>query len=408
MGGQGGAPDDDEDDPWARRERERGAGRKKKGKEGRKSGGRLTKVKRPREDRGEQGRYAEGERQWDDGGPHSEDDAEGRRTRADEAFIDDEGVAPDDRMGARYDSDDERRVGSLPQAEEDTDAVGRLFKAGKKRKHEMSDGEKALFVEEFHAKMRRAAEDDADSNRRGRPAIAKLRMLAELMGTLRKKHLQREFLDRGVFSYLKDWLEPLPDLSLPNIKIRTSILELLGELPIDVGNNSERRRQLKESGLGRVVMFLSKLPEETVQNRKLARDLVDTWSRPIFEKSIHYRDLKDDYDRPSRPPPSHRDEPPPRVAQARPVDDLDDAAGDDREEQEIPKAPPTRIPQPMAMDFRIRPESKVTDEWIARRGAKDARHQNVSKKLLNMKRSKNKNLRAEKVSVQGRGLVKLT
>jgi transcription factor SPN1 len=48
------------------------------------------------------------------------------------------------------------------------------------------------------------------------------------------------------------------------------------DLPIDV-EVYERREQLKKSGLGKVVMFLSRLPEETPINRKLARDLVDKW-----------------------------------------------------------------------------------------------------------------------------------
>jgi transcription factor SPN1 len=50
----------------------------------------------------------------------------------------------------------------------------------------------------------------------------------------------------------------------------------LGQLPIDV-EVYERREQLKKSGLGKVVMFLSRLPEETPINKKLARDLVDKW-----------------------------------------------------------------------------------------------------------------------------------
>ncbi|GJP67510.1 hypothetical protein CLOP_g24324 [Closterium sp. NIES-67] len=401
-------------DPWDRRDRGKG-GKRKKGKEGRKSGGRLTKVKRPRGGDewgggGGGGGYEEGGREaWDQEPANSEEDVEGARTREDEAFIDDAGVHPDDRGHLAYDDYDDQRISNAPQAEEE-DEVGRLFKGGKRRRNEMSDGEKALFVAEFHAKMLKAAEDDALANRQHRPAINKLRMLGEMLSTLRKKHLQREFLDRGVFSYLKNWLEPLPDLSLPNIKIRTSILELVKELPIDVGGNTERRRQLKESGLGRVVMFLSKLPEETVQNRKLARDLVDMWSRPIFEKSTHYRDLRDDYDRPMRPPPTHREEAAPRVSHSRPDDlDLDntgEARGEAEEEGSGAKRVMTRVPQPMAMDFRVRPESKVTEEMLARRGHKDARHQSVTKKLQKLKQSKNKNLRAEKVSVQGRGMVK--
>ncbi|CAI5497214.1 unnamed protein product [Closterium sp. Naga37s-1] len=372
-------------DPWDRRDRGKG-GKRKKGKEGRKSGGRLTKPiptnppffrsplsLPPLPPRSSPPAFPP--RAW-----HQED-VEGARTGEDDAFIDDAGVHPDDRHAMGYDEYDDQRLSHAPQAEEE-DEVGRLFKGGKKRRNEMSDGEKALFVEEFHAKMLKAAEDDATANRQHRPAINKLRMLPEMLNTLRKKHLQREFLDRGVFSYLKNWLEPLPDLSLPNIKIRTSILELVKELPIDVGGSPERRRQLKESGLGRVVMFLSKLPEETVQNRKLARDLVDMWSRPIFEKSTHYRDLRDDYDRPTRPPPSQREDASAHESSHSRPDDLDlDNAGEAKGEAEEgagKKRVMTRVPQPMAMDFRVRPESKVTEEMLARRGQKDARHQSVS------------------------------
>ncbi len=46
----------------------------------------------------------------------------------------------------------------------------------------------------------------------------------------------------------------------------------------------KHQEQLKKSGLGRMVMFLSKLPDELPANRRMARDLVEKWSRPIFEQ----------------------------------------------------------------------------------------------------------------------------
>ena len=42
--------------------------------------------------------------------------------------------------------------------------------------------------------------------------------------------MQQEFLDRGVLSVLKIWLEPLPDGSLPNMTIRSALLKLLTEV----------------------------------------------------------------------------------------------------------------------------------------------------------------------------------
>lgn len=60
---------------------------------------------------------------------------------------------------------------------------------------------------------------------------------------------------------LKAWLEPLPDGTLPNSKVRGSVLRLLGQLPVDCAQE-DRKEQLKRSGLGRIVMFLFKVPGE--------------------------------------------------------------------------------------------------------------------------------------------------
>ena len=47
---------------------------------------------------------------------------------------------------------------------------------------------------------------------------------------LHRKQLQQEFLDHGVLTLLKNWLEPLPDGSLPNINIREAILKILTDV----------------------------------------------------------------------------------------------------------------------------------------------------------------------------------
>lgn len=50
------------------------------------------------------------------------------------------------------------------------------------------------------------------------------------MLSLSRKQLQTEFLDHGVLTLLKNWLEPLPDGSLPNINIRAAILRVLTDV----------------------------------------------------------------------------------------------------------------------------------------------------------------------------------
>ena len=47
---------------------------------------------------------------------------------------------------------------------------------------------------------------------------------------------------------------------------------------------------LKESKLGRVVLFYTKCKRVTPDIQRLANDLVSAWSRPIIKRSASYRD----------------------------------------------------------------------------------------------------------------------
>lgn len=49
-------------------------------------------------------------------------------------------------------------------------------------------------------------------------------------------------------------------------------MRLLALLPVDVADGL-RKEQLKKSGLGKVVMFLYKLPDESLENRRAAKVL---------------------------------------------------------------------------------------------------------------------------------------
>jgi len=161
----------------------------------------------------------------------------------------------------------------------------RIKSSRKRNKTEKSELEVEATVETFILKMDVAAEEDVNSNKQKEPALNKLKMLPEVAGQLRKKKLQQLFIENSLLVTLQRWLKPLPDGSLPNLKVRQTLLEILNEfkdIPID---------DLKESGIGKAVMVLWKHQGETPYNKKLAKNLIEKWSRPIFGISSEYKDL---------------------------------------------------------------------------------------------------------------------
>ena len=381
-------------------------------KRGSSSGGKGSGGGRGGGDRGED-QDEEGEKEiqelWNTiAGDGSEDDEEGVRTLDDDNFIDDTGVDPADRYDNDNDGHSPRRFAQAEEAEED-DEIERLFKGGKKKKkNDRPRADIGLIVEQFIAEFEVASEEDANLNRQHKPAINKLMKLPLLIEVLSKKNLQQEFLDHGILTLLKNWLEPLPDGSMPNMNIRSAVLKLLSDFPIDL-EQFDRREQLKKSGLGKVIMFLSKSDEETTSNRKLAKELVDKWSRPIFQKSTRFEDMRayDGERAPYRRPQMKKPSSSSSGMESR-DDDLDADFSQRKSGQSGSRQHASR-PEASPLDFVIRPQSKIDPEQIrarAKQQVQDQRRLKMNKKLQQLKAPKKKNLQASKLSVEGRGMVK--
>jgi transcription factor SPN1 len=120
--------------------------------------------------------------------------------------------------------------------------------------------------------------------------VKKLKLLPEVEKKLKMVELHESFLRHGLLSVLRMWLDLLPDGNLPNLNIRTSLIKLIEQLPVSTDSH-DRKDELKRSGLGRNIMFLSSLAEETAENRTVCKKLIEKWSRPVYELSSHYGDI---------------------------------------------------------------------------------------------------------------------
>ncbi|CAN6996216.1 hypothetical protein IGI04_018239 [Brassica rapa subsp. trilocularis] len=289
---------------------------------------------------------------------------------------------------------------------EDNDEIAKLFQVRKRKSvWQKTKAEIALQVEQVMANLELAVEDDVELNKQGQPATNKLTKLPILVGALSKKHLQAAFLDHGVLSLLKNWLEPLPDGSLPNTNVRTSVLQILDDLSIILGKGEGcRREQLVKSGLAKVVMFLSRTDEETRGNRRLANDLVNKWGHMIYERSTRFEDMLSQEEREEQEEVLSRREKKKKAREVR-VGGFDEDV--DFSVEEKPKVPGGRVvtvvPTATAVEFVLRPRPKVDERLKARAKMHLAggRYENLMKRVKERKAVREQSMHALKLSVDG-------
>lgn len=243
------------------------------------------------------------------------------------------------------------------------DKIDAALKGPKKKKKkndvDLDDYNDELIIG-LKTKMIDAASRDADAIGAGQPAVHKLAMLDEVKEVLQRPNLMATAMDNNFLEAMRRWLEPLPNKSLPAYSIQKLMFEIMGKMKITTD-------YLRESGIGKVVMFYTKDKRPQLHIKREADRLIGEWSRPILGRSddYHSREIPmagREYASLPSPPlpfssvceltssPPHRSAPRPRQ----------------REEEEVnPLAPPqrnqnrTRLPVAMARSYDIAPQNRL-------------------------------------------------
>ncbi|KAJ3762789.1 transcription factor iws1 [Lentinula raphanica] len=168
------------------------------------------------------------------------------------------------------------------------EAILKNKKSSRPKKRKNNDEVLDSFADDEVARLREtmnnAADEDVKSKDSKMPATAKLRFLAEAMETLRKASLAQSIIDNNLLDAVRRWLEPLPDRSLPALNIQRELFAALRKMEfIDSA-------AIKEARLGPLVLFYTKCQRVQPDVRRVANELVSTWSRPIIKRSASYRD----------------------------------------------------------------------------------------------------------------------
>ncbi|WUR03083.1 transcription factor IWS1 [Vairimorpha necatrix] len=131
--------------------------------------------------------------------------------------------------------------------------------------------------ESVKLEMLNAVLQDNRNNQNKLPATNKLDKLDLFIKHLLNKDSQERLLNDNILEVVRKWLEPLPDFSLPNIKIKKGILEALRNIYIN-------KDLVLDSKIGVILHFYMINPKENKEIRNMAKEIVYNWLNKIMKE----------------------------------------------------------------------------------------------------------------------------
>ncbi|XP_003380460.1 IWS1 family protein [Trichinella spiralis] len=252
-------------------------------------------------------------------------------------------------------------------------------------------------INDLIERMNVAAQADRESNVAQKPALQKRKLLPYVLSQLKKADLQTAFIESGAVTAIAEWLQLLPDRSLPSYEIRTELLKILQQVISRFGRFSvtifkywkggddfaqASQRNQREPYSGRQADHL---------NGHSCLIILGDWARPIFNLQTDYRLLSKE-ERQRRDYKTNTS----AAKKMKTIDDGMNPGPSNVEEESKPLRPGdkgfiprARVPQLSTKDYVIRPKSNI-----------DVSVENLRMFKERMKRKKA--MRAVTVSIEGR------
>lgn len=268
----------------------------------------------------------------------------------------------------------------------------------RKDEHDLTNDDDEM-VQILKQQMDSAAKKDAELIENGTGvAMNKVQLLPKVSAALSKVNLSEVILDNNLLAEIRQWLEPLPDASLPSYEIQKTLFTALLKLPINTNH-------LRESGIGKILLFYQKSKRVEPKIKRVADKLISDWTRPIIGASDNYRDMaihSVDFDarklkaKASKPRRLTKEELAKREAEKSIY------------EQQAARRNRAAAPAPSVSDYKFAPVSRVdrSSQSIASAGVGSSLNRDDQFKRINQKLSRGGRTSTKKggISIEGRGL----
>ena len=151
----------------------------------------------------------------------------------------------------------------------------------KKKAVVLTDTQKNQISADLYAKMVKAAQQDDLLMQSGQPAITKVNMLPTVRRVMGLKPVINNLLDNNILQALNLWIEPKGN-TLTTLSVRVAIYEILKGLPCQIDH-------LRASAIGKTILALRKHKAEIPENKRMLKEIMEKWCRPIFNLSSDAR-----------------------------------------------------------------------------------------------------------------------